>query len=226
MESTNKSENITIKKLEEHYNFNYPEFFKKLWDDGMLDWFRGWDEPWTHHKNWETEIYPQLKENPPILLHSANDFEMLQYADMLNYEFCDWWDIEKHKFVPFGASGAGDMYAFYKNIEVDGEHPIVMVWHDNNETEILAKNLEDFIFRQMLEKCFYVENEEKVENMFRDLKSITPYLKNEYVELLNEVYSKELKDNRLLSEEECASIAKKYLDFEFYNDVFDHEIKE
>ena len=160
---------ITIKQLEEYYNHDYSDFFKKLWNDKMLDWFRGWDEPYTYEKNWRTEVYPILKDNPPILLHSANDFEMLRYEEMLDYDFFDWWDIKKHKFVPFGASGAGDMYAFYGNMEIEGAHPVVMVWHDTNETEILAKNLEDFIFRKMLEKGFYVKDQEELDNMFKCL---------------------------------------------------------
>jgi len=44
------------------------------------------------------------------------------------------------------------IYAFYKNIVIDGSNPIVLVWHDANRTEILAKNFEDFIFRKMIER--------------------------------------------------------------------------
>ena len=78
---------MNIKKLEEKYQFKYPEIYVNLWNDGMLDWFKGWDEPYTPSRNWFTEVYPTIKENPPLLLHTNNDLEMLSYKEALNYEF-------------------------------------------------------------------------------------------------------------------------------------------
>ena len=138
---------MNISLLEQKYEFQYEPFFKKLWEKGMIDWYKGWENTWKPNCNWHTEVYPTIKDKPPVLLHTGVDFEMLSPKEMLNYEFIDYWDIDKHKFIPFGQSGAGDLYAFYKNKTNGNETPVVMVWHDENRTEILSKNFEDFIFR-------------------------------------------------------------------------------
>lgn len=55
---------ITLQQIEEKYDFIFPEFFKKLWDDGMLNYMRGFDERLKEGENWIDTVYPVLKENP------------------------------------------------------------------------------------------------------------------------------------------------------------------
>ena len=225
---------MKIKELEEKYQFSYPKIYVNLWNDGMLDWHNGWYEPWTYHKNWFTEIYPTIKDNPPLLLHTNFDLEMLSQKDILDYEFCEWWD-PKHQFIPFASSGAGDLFAFYKNVvNQKGEHPIVFVWHDDNRTQYLAQNFEDFIFRQMLEVVVNYEGDETAyfkdlqefqHKIQADLKTVKKYLKPAYVAILEDIYYRDFTNaDTLLSLEEMNAIFDKTIKFDLFDKEFNHEI--
>jgi len=228
---------MNITELEKKYNYTFDPFYKKLWNAGLLDWFKGYNEPYTVEKNWYTEVYPKIKDNPPILLHTGVDFEMLPEEEMLNYEFCEWID-PKHKFIPFAMSGAGDFYAIYTNIEIDGSNPIVFVLHDDNATDILSKNLEDFIFRQMVEKTVTIDKSEINHNfngdnkVFQkavksDLKSVEKYLKSKYVRILTEIYNRDFTDlENIISVEEMNEIFKETIHFELMDSSFKHELEE
>jgi|GEM_PF-6066370 hypothetical protein len=63
-----------LEQLEEKYGFAYPELYKRLYADGMLDW--GQSSP-----DWFREVYPAIKEKPPLLL-LMNDFEVLPVKDI------------------------------------------------------------------------------------------------------------------------------------------------
>ena len=60
---------MTIQEIETKYGFSFPLLYKQLDADGMLD-------VGEYGPNWYTEVYPTLKDNPPLLLHSY-DFESL-----------------------------------------------------------------------------------------------------------------------------------------------------
>ena len=229
---------MDLKRVSEKYNYEFPDFYKRLWEDGMLDWYKGWNEPWTKERNWVTEIYPKIKDEPPILMHSGGfDFQMLSPNEILEYEFCEWWDT-KHKFIPFARTNAGDLYAFYKNIEIEKNNPIVLVWHDDNRTEILAKNFEDFIFRKMIERVVHIdeddinENFEGDNNIFKnkllsDLGTAKKYLKPRYVSILNEIYNRSFSElDSIISVSEMKDIFKETIKFEKIDTEFEHEIDE
>ncbi|MBV8255883.1 MAG: SMI1/KNR4 family protein [Chitinophaga sp.] len=131
-------------EIEQLHNFRYPALYKQLYADGMLNWGAFGPE-------WYKQVLPTLKEHPPLLLY-ANDLELLNTSMVADYMeegmlFAD----PIHKFVPIATSGAGDWFALYYNLQDGEDVPVVMVWHDANEACILAKNLQDFIFLQMLE---------------------------------------------------------------------------
>jgi hypothetical protein len=54
------------------------------------------------------------------------------------------------RFIPFAQTGAGDHYCFFASGQHDGDMPIVLLWHDQNEAQYLAKNLQDFVFHMLL----------------------------------------------------------------------------
>ena len=233
---------MILDKIEKKYDFIFPTLFKQLWHDGMLDWMNGRTIPFNSNENWEKTIYPEIKENPPLLLHSGGfDFEMLRAEEMLDFKFDELWDIEEHEFIPFAKTDESNVYAFYKNLKVDKEYVIVYIWNDMNETEIIAKNFEDFIFRKMLEAVFDIDKDDlkgdykksgfagyKID-LLNDLKTIKPYINKEYAEILTSFYTREAQESMfsygLISKEELVNTIQKYLQFKELDSVFEHEIE-
>jgi len=232
---------ITLENIETKHNYTFSTLYKKLWEDEMLNWMRGFKLPLDEGKTWAEDVYPTLKDNPPLLLNSGgSDFELLTADEMLNFKFPELWNTEKHHFIPFAKTAEGNVYAFYKNLEVEGENPIVLIWDDMDETEIIAKNFEDFIFRKMLEATDDIDKEDLEADygkdgleayradLLSDLKSITPYIKDEYVTVLNDIYSAEgqemLFSYGFKSEKRLAEIIKEMLGFKYLDDMIEHEI--
>ncbi|CAL1516420.1 SMI1/KNR4 family protein [Chitinophaga sp. MM2321] len=133
-----------LEELEQEYHFTYPSLYKRLYKDGMLDWGE------LNHE-WINDVYPGLKGSPPLLLF-ANNFELMD-GEGMSEELEDGFPLadKTHRFVPFAFNSTGDWYAFYYNLQNGEDIPIVQVMRDENEAVILAKNLQDFIFSQMLE---------------------------------------------------------------------------
>ncbi len=232
---------ITLENIETKHNYTFPELFKKLWDDEMLNWMRGFELPLEKGKTWAEDVYPTLTQNPPLLLHTGgSDFELLTPEQILNFEFSEDWDRETHHFIPFGKNAEGNTYAFYKNIEIEGENPIVLIWEDD-ETEIIAKNFEDFIFRKMLEAADDIDKDDLHadygkdnpielyrEAILTDLTSMTPYLKKEYISTLETIYNGEAMETLISygfqGTQPLKETMKAFLDFEQMGDVFEHEV--
>jgi len=233
---------MKIEEIEKKYKFKFPKLFKQLWNDGMIDWMDGHTGSFSKDENWAKTIYPKIKDNPPLLLHTGGfDFEMLRADEMLNWQFDEQWDIDNYKFIPFAKTDEGNIYAFYQGIKTKGEHAIVYIWNDMNETEVLAKNFEDFIFRKMLEAAYDIDKDELKadykelgfkgyqEDILRDLKSISPYLNETYRNLLEGVYySNNMLDTMftygLIEHEKLGLLIQEHLDFEELDNIFEHEL--
>ncbi|HIP42301.1 MAG TPA: hypothetical protein EYG90_07330 [Campylobacterales bacterium] len=232
---------MKIEEIEAKHNYKFPKLYKKLWENGMLNWMGDWgDKPFSITNTWENSIYPTIKNNPPLLLHTGGyDFELLTSNAMYQYKFDELWNINEHHFIPFAKTAEGDVYAFYKNIEIDGENPIVHILQ-NDESKIIAKNFEDFIFRQMLTAICDVEKDEISadygddfeayrKDILSDLRTISPYINKQYVALLEEFFKREeilegMFSYGLMSTNELNLTIKKYLGFEQLNETFEHEI--
>jgi len=230
----------TLEQLETKHNFNFPALYKTLFEANKLNWMGNFEEPLEKNKTWADDVYPTLKENPPLLLHSGgSDFELLTPNAVLNFEFPEEWDTKEHHFIPFAKTAEGNTYAFYKNVEVEGEHPIVLIWEDD-EAEYVAKNFEDFIFRKMLEAADDIDKDDlyadygkdKPMELYRadlkaDLEAIRPYLKDEYISILEEAYNGEVHETLIAygfkSTKPVKEVMKEMLDFELMGEVFDHE---
>ena len=231
----------TLAQLETKHNFTYPTLYKTLFEANKLNWMGNFEEPLEKGKTWADDVYPTLKDNLPLLLHSGgSDFELLTPSAVLNFEFPETWDTDEHHFIPFAKTAEGNTYAFYKNVEVEGEHPIVLIWEDD-EAEYVAKNFEDFIFRKMLEAADDIDKDDlyadygKDEPMelYRtdlkaDLEAIRPYLKDEYISILEEAYNGEVHETLIAYGFKCSKpvkdVMKEMLDFELRGEVFEHEI--
>jgi len=233
---------MILNNIEKKYDFTFPNLFKELWNDGMLDWMNGRTIPFNSDENWAKTIYPEIKDNPPLLLHSGGfDFEMLRAEEMLDFQFDELWDIEEHEFIPFAKTDESNVYAFYKNLKVDKEYAIVYIWNDMNETEIIAKNFEDFIFRKMLEAVFDIDKDDLKgdykksgfdgykSDLLSDLRSIKPYINETYANILTEFYTRDAQESMfsygLISKEELVETIQKHLLFKELDSIFEHEIE-
>ena len=233
---------MKIEELEKQYHYKFPALFKRLWKDGMIDWMNGHTEAFVSGESWENTIYPKIKEQPPLLLHTGGfDFEMLRAEEMYNWKFDELWDIEKHKFIPFAKTEEGNILAFYEGIKTEGENAIVYIWNDMNETEVLAKNFEDFIFRKMLEAAYDVDKDDLNadykkegfegyrEDILKDLKSISPYINETYRAILEEIYgSSKILETMftygLIEHEKLGILIQEHLDFKELDNIFEHEL--
>ncbi|MCL1672073.1 SMI1/KNR4 family protein [Elizabethkingia ursingii] len=230
----------TLEDLEKEFNFTYPELYKQLYADKMLDWG-------SDGNGWYANVFLKLKENPPLLLFGS-DIEIwdpIVYRDgireMINHEI---YDINpKYRMLPFAKNGAGDMFVFQLDMENNGEIPITFFGHDS-DAEILAKNLQDFIFRQLLESLteideysmFYEDSEEKIkQNLHNQLKTHRKYLKAEQVEILEDLYQRdifeyiyktpngsEFEAKGLLTFDDLEKLIKQEMAFEKLNIKFDY----
>lgn len=189
---------MTLAEIEKENQFQYPQLYKELETDGMLD-------VGDYGPNWYNDIFPTLKDQPTLLLHSY-DFELLnqkavdeaikELSDPENYQQIK----SEFKFIPFGQSEAGDHYCFLVSEQNQDNIPIVFLWHDSNEANYLAKNLQDYIFRALLtdmsEQDTYndVDDEEFKGNLSNTLKTHTKYLTEKQTQILHDIFAREIID--------------------------------
>ncbi len=188
-----------LRFIEDKYNFKYSKIYKKLVEDNMLDWGQ-------FGANWSKIEYPKLKDKPPLLLYGS-DFEIISFDRIMEEIDCfsdedDYRQTKKqfyNKFIPFGQTGAGDLYCFYLNEQNEIES-IILVWHDCNEVNILADNLQNFIFRQLLQ-CVIDPYEDSLimngnfkENINKQLATHKRYLNNQQIEIIEEIYNRNAKN--------------------------------
>ena len=225
---------ITLEEIETKHHFTFPDFFRKLWDNGMLNYMKGVEEG----QDWEDTVYPKLRENPPILLHSGEaGLKIFTPEEMLDFQTPPFWDAQVHHLIPFAKTLEGNYFAFYDNVKVEGEAPVVEVWDEMDDAEYYAKNFEDFIFRQMVESATDIDPDDHIAehddidgyiaDVHRDIASVTPYLKTEYIAILNDIYGRTTQKNdfsfSLISIDEAEKIVKENMDFELLGESFSHE---
>ena len=189
-----------LEQIEQQFNFKYPELYKKLYNEGMLDWGE-------FGKNWYATYWEKFKNNPPLLLF-GNDFELLEFK-RITEEIKAFKDPEDYRaakpefqFVPFAMTGGGDLYVFQFDKQNANDVPITLVPHDWNEATVLAKNLRDFIFRVMLESVVSINEHSKVvdcdlkTNLFNMLRTHKPYLSQCHTEKIEEIYNRDLFEHK------------------------------
>lgn len=233
----------TLQQLEEKFGFQYPPMYHQLFQNGMLHWGES-------SSQWFRNVFPTLKENPPLCLY-ANDFEFegfqwvskaieeLYSEDNFRQVLPDW------LFIPFGQTAAGDYYCFFYDKNNRNEIPIVYLWHDLDEAHFLAKNLQDFIFRSLVEAVVDVDEESLVmsgdfyENLQKFYASHQNYLSENQQKIIKEIYQRKLADfvydlpnkfpyeyKGLLSQEEAEEIIKQTIHFEKFEEKFNPFVEE
>ena len=218
-----------LQQLEQRFQFRYPGLYHQLYADGMLNW--GMAGP-----NWITQQYPGLRKNPPLLLF-ANDFELMSFDDIESQlsEFADpeyWMNIrEDLHFIPFAKNGAGDMYCFLPEEAGSDDIPVVFLCHDANRAEYRAKNLQDFIFRCMLEAVADVEEAEygllQVEDFSEDLsnflKTHSPYISMQQNKIITEIYTGKHTKMPLISKDDLQTLLQKEITWERPDEEFHYQ---
>ena len=189
-----------LEQIEKQFNFKYPDLYKKLYDDGMLDWGE-------NCQNWYAIYWEKFKNNPPLLLF-GNDIELISFSILVQEVKAliemlkDPEDYRKTKpefqFVPFAQTGGGDLYVFQFDKQSGDNVPITLLPHDWEEATILAKNLQDFIFRELLECVAEIGKYSKAAdgdlktNLSNMLKTHKPYLSRRQVTKIEEIYNRDL----------------------------------
>ncbi|OHV96639.1 hypothetical protein AKG95_18245 [Janthinobacterium lividum] len=228
---------MTLSEMEQQHGFTYPSLYRQLERDGML-------AVGEYGPDWYKLVYPILKDKPTLLLH-ADDFELLsvkavaaameELADPDDYRRID----PALQFIPFAQTGAGDHYCFFASGQHDGETPIVLLWHDQNEAQYLAKNLHDFLFHMLLnsmaEQDTYndVSDEAFREQLAKTLGTHARYLKPEQAQVLSALLARDIIDYEvmlpkgrkeahrgLLTDIELASLREKFIPYEKFDSCF------
>lgn len=187
-----------LNRLEEQFNFKYPDSYKRLCLDGMLN--GGKLDP-----QWDESTHREYCKHPSLLLF-GRDFSLL-YADAVQQiirssqyeERC----ANGYLLVPFAQSSGSNYYCFYaNNADADGEMQVVLVKNGGSEALILAQNLPDFIFRNLLETVGYFskENGDSIDDIRNMLSTHLRYLKPNEQKILIDIY------NRPFQEYDCPCV--------------------
>jgi hypothetical protein len=215
-----------LQQIEQQFDFKYPTLYHKLFADGMLETGSG------------QEWYDSHKDNP-LLLFNAYDFELRSFENIIAEieEIRDpenWRGFDpQYKFVPFAMTYGGCNYAFQFDRQNGDDVPVTLVPHDMDEATVLAKNLQDFIFRMLLEGgyCleegygFWLKGRDFKTNLFNHLRTHKPYLTPNMVVILEEVYSREVKNHPnsepgLISKSELEEIIQREIGFDGLDEEF------
>lgn len=154
----------------------------------------------------------------------------------------------RYELVPFAKNGAGDLYVFQYDLQDGDDIPVSFFPHDDCMLQVLAKNFQDFIFRQLLESVteideysmFDDETEEKIkEHLFNQLRTHKPYLTARQIEILEKIYARDIvkytyklpngyedEAEGLVTFDEVEKILKAEIDFELLNKEFDYTSNE
>ncbi|MGK5058649.1 SMI1/KNR4 family protein [Janthinobacterium sp. LB2P49] len=228
---------MTLSEIEHQYDFTYPALYRQLERDGMLD-------VGEYGPDWYKLVYPTLTDRPTLLLH-ADDFELLNIeavADAVDtlLDADDYRKIDPaFRFIPFAQTGAGDHYCFFVSGQHDGEMPIVLLWHDQNEAQYLAKNLHDFLFHMLLNSMAdqdtynEVSDEEFRDQLAKTLGTHARYLSSEQAQILQTLLSRDIIDydvllpkgrkeahRGLLTDIELASLREGMIPYEKFDSCF------
>ena len=228
---------MTLSEMEQQHGFTYPSLYRQLERDGML-------AVGEYGPDWYKLVYPTLKYKPTLLLH-ADDFELLsvkavaaameELADPDDYRRID----PALQFIPFAQTGAGDHYCFFASGQHDGETPIVLLWHDQNAAQYLAKNLHDFVFHMLLnsmadqDTCNEVSDKEFKEQLANTLGTHARYLTARQADVLQTLLARDILDYEvmlpkgrkeahrgLLTNTELASLRAELIPYEKFDSCF------
>ena len=179
-----------LQKIEQTYNFQYPKLYHQLYENGMLN----------VHWQWK-EVFPELKKNPPLLLF-RDQFTALDDAEEIVNSIEDYKSQRgikaEYLLVPFASECEGDICFFYNREKTELPPVIVKDWYDFNSAEIIADNLQNFIFYGLLELVHTIYPNTPIllgdfyENIANIYRTHRPYLSEEQAQVIKEIYNRKL----------------------------------
>lgn len=228
-----------LEELEKEFGFEYPALYKQLYQSKMLDMGEA-------SADWLTLTYPKLKQNPSLLLY-AYDFELINVDEVqgLIEEIRDPDDYRnvnpEYLFVPFAMTYGGDWYCFWYRFpaEIEADEPlIVLLPHDDLELEVLAKNLDDFIFAELCKSVCDVYEEGLImdgdfrQNTANMLRTHSPFLSADRKRIVTELYEREwVNDEKantqgLIAYEELEVLLEEQIGFDYRGECYPFEIED
>ncbi|WP_367380329.1 SMI1/KNR4 family protein [Stenotrophomonas cyclobalanopsidis] len=216
----------TLSDIEQATGQAFPPLFHQIAAEGCADW-GALGDPWFR------EVFPTLLAQPPLLLH-ANEFEPIDQGELRDA----WEDLtaEDHynplredlQLLPFARSGGGDTYCFWTNAPGFAEAPVLLVWHDDDRADVLAANLQDFLFRKMAEAVAELETEyttlvegDLAANLQAWLGSHRRWLRDDQVRALEALFARtdDIAAGRI-SDEEAQALVKQVIGFPRLDESF------
>jgi hypothetical protein len=178
-------------ELEQKYGFQYPTLYKQAYFNGMLEYKNDYTNPTLFYGGFDIELIPFDSPNKnfsPCVVRT----EIESLLDPDDYRRTP----NTFKFIPFAATGDGDLYVFQYDIAGGADVPITLLPYDCQMAQILAKNLQDYIFRPLIEEAVYVSEDYSgiIDITQRDsiLRTHKPYMKERHFEILSEIYCREI----------------------------------
>jgi len=218
----------TLSDIEQATGQAFPPLFHQIAAEGRSDWG-------ALGNTWFREVFPTLLAQPPLLLH-ANEFEPIERSELREA----WEDLtaEDHynplrkdlQLLPFARSGGGDTYCFWTNAPGFAEAPVLLVCHDDDRADVLAANLQDFLFRKMVEAVAELEAEyttlvegDLAANLQAWLGSHRGWLRDDQGRALEALFARtdDIAAGRI-SDEEAQALVKQVIGFPRLDESFDY----
>lgn len=216
----------TLAEIELATGQTFPALYHRLDTEDRLSWG-------ATHPQWAQVFLPELQPVPPILLY-AQDYEPLERGELLEA----WQELtaEDHynplredlQLLPFARTGAGDSYCFWTNAPGCDEPPVLLVWHDDDRADVLARNLQDFLFRKMVEAVADYEapytllsHGDLADNLQRWLGSHRAWLRDDQATALEALFARSAEiEQGEIDEDEAQALVQQLIGFERLDESF------
>jgi hypothetical protein len=184
---SNRNSIYMLDEIEARLDLQFPKLYRQLHSDGMLDW--GEPDP-----QWGERALPSLRAKPPLLIF-ADDFRLIAPRDIELYAArLDIAETTFHAIAPIGKNGAGELYCllFSSRAQIDC---VCKTNRWTGESIKLAKDLEDFLFRELLAAAVQINEADLdseaqfCEDMLAMLGSHREYIGEDRSRLLAKIYS-------------------------------------
>lgn len=216
----------TLAEIELATGQTFPALYHRLDTEDRLSWG-------ATHPQWAQVFLPELQPVPPILLY-AQDYEPLERGELLEA----WQELtaEDHynplrqdlQLLPFARTGAGDSYCFWTNAPGFDEPPVLLVWHDDDRADVLARNLQDFLFRKMVEAVADYEapytllsHGDLADNLQRWLGSHRAWLRDDQATALEALFARSAEiEQGEIDEDQAQALVQQLIGFERLDESF------